>query len=77
MTIKGFKGNHTTSKLLDVIYFAVVTLSTVGYGDIVPDYTMTKLLTNFFILVGCGIIETLMNLLLTDMYVRLFFFFFE
>ena len=71
MTIKGFKGNHTTSKLLDVIYFAVVTLSTVGYGDIVPDSTMTKLFASFFVLFGCWITKTLLNLLLTDMYVRL------
>ncbi|KAK8533828.1 hypothetical protein V6N13_028484 [Hibiscus sabdariffa] len=60
----GFKGNETF-KPLDALYFMVVTLCTIGYGDIVPDTTFTKLFTCFFILIGFGFIDILLNGLVT------------
>jgi len=39
---------------LDAFYFVVVTVSTVGYGDIHPDSPMGKILTIGIILVGVG-----------------------
>lgn len=59
-----FKG-HKTFKPVDALYFTVVTLCTIGYGDIVPDSTFTKLFTCFFILVGFGFIDILLNGLVT------------
>jgi voltage-gated potassium channel len=41
---------------LDAYYFSVVTLATVGYGDITPQTAGGKLFTTFYILVGVGII---------------------
>ena len=41
---------------VDSYYFCVVTLATVGYGDLVPQTTLGKLFTTFYILVGIGII---------------------
>lgn len=60
--VKGgsFKG-HRTHNLIDALYFSVVTLCTIGYGDIVPDTMFTKLATCIFILVGFGIIDILLN----------------
>jgi len=43
-------------KILDAYYFCVVTLSTVGYGDLTPRTDIGKLFTTFYILVGIGII---------------------
>lgn len=60
----GFKSKETF-KPIDALYFTVVTLCTIGYGDIVPDSTFTKLFTCFFILVGFGIIDILLNGLVT------------
>ena len=41
--------------LLDALYFSVITLATVGYGDLHPTTTLSKLFTIFYILVGAGI----------------------
>lgn len=44
-------------------YYCVVTLSTVGYGDVVPTTTLTKSITIVYILVGCGFLaKTLSNI---------------
>ncbi|XP_077227693.1 two-pore potassium channel 3-like isoform X1 [Tasmannia lanceolata] len=59
-----FKGD-TTFRLVDALYFSAVTLCTIGYGDIVPNNTLTKLFTCGFILVGFGFIDILLNGLVT------------
>lgn len=41
--------------LLDAAFFAVVTISTVGYGELVPQTVLGKLFTMFYILVGLGV----------------------
>ncbi|SLN72936.1 voltage-gated potassium channel [Falsiruegeria litorea R37] len=40
---------------LDSIYFSVVTISTVGYGDFSPETAAGKIFTMFYILIGLGI----------------------
>ena len=57
---------HFVEKLnwLDAVYFCVVTLATVGYGDITPHTNLGKVFTMFYILTGVGIIATFANLLL-------------
>ncbi|KAF8409726.1 hypothetical protein HHK36_005805 [Tetracentron sinense] len=53
--IKGKK----TNGLLDAVYFCVVTMTTVGYGDLVPNSVLAKLLACVVVLTGmalCGII---------------------
>ncbi len=56
---------HFTEKLswIDSFYFSVVTLATVGYGDIVPQTPAGKLFTSFYILIGIGIIAGFANIL--------------
>ena len=41
---------------VDAIYFCVVTLATVGYGDLHPTTEVGKIFTVFYILGGLGII---------------------
>ncbi len=42
--------------LLDATYFCVVTLGTVGYGDITPKTELGKLFTVFYIIFGLAVI---------------------
>ena len=46
---------------LDSYYFSVVTLTTVGYGDIVPHTAAGKLFTTFYLMIGIGIITTFLS----------------
>jgi len=40
---------------IDSYFFTVVTLSTVGYGNLVPETVLGKIGTTFFIITGLGI----------------------
>jgi voltage-gated potassium channel Kch len=41
--------------LIDSLYFSVVTLATVGYGDLAPQTTAGKLFTIIYIFIGIGL----------------------
>jgi len=56
----GFPAIHTR---LDALYFTVVTLGTVGYGDIAPVSQSARALVTFQILVNLSLIATLIRLL--------------
>ena len=46
---------------IDCIYFSVITLSTIGYGDFSPQTDGGKLFTIFYIIIGIGIILSFIN----------------
>jgi voltage-gated potassium channel len=46
---------------LDSLYFCVITLTTVGYGDFSPQTDEGKLFTIFYIILGLGIILGFIN----------------
>ncbi len=47
--------------LLNSLYFSVITLTTVGYGDFSPSTTAGKIFTMFYIFIGIGIILGFVN----------------
>jgi hypothetical protein len=39
---------------VDSFYFSTATLTTVGYGDLVPTHNLSKILTSIYTLLGVG-----------------------
>lgn len=46
---------------IDSLYFSVITLTTIGYGDLSPQTVEGKLFTIFYIFIGIGIILSFIN----------------
>jgi hypothetical protein len=52
---------------IDSIYFCVVTLATVGYGDLTPTTDTGKIFTIFYILMGVGVLVGFASKLMTGL----------
>ncbi|KAH7351704.1 hypothetical protein KP509_19G011000 [Ceratopteris richardii] len=65
-TLRGqeFSG-PTTNWFFDALYFCVVTMCTIGYGDITPITPVAKLFSCAFVLVGFGIIDVLLSAMIS------------
>jgi voltage-gated potassium channel Kch len=47
--------------LLDSLYFSVITLATVGYGDLVPTTPIAKIFTMLYVINGISILLALLD----------------
>lgn len=47
--------------VIDSLYFSVMTMSTIGYGDFVPTTTLSKTFTIIFALLSIGVFVALMS----------------
>jgi len=47
--------------VIDSLYFSVMTMSTIGYGDFVPTTTLSKTFTIIFAILSIGIFVALMS----------------
>jgi len=47
---------------IDSLYFSVIILTTVGYGDLTPETTLGNLFAIVYILIGLGILLAFINL---------------
>ncbi len=56
---------HTVEgwRWLDALYFSLVTLATVGFGDLSPKTDFGKIFTMVYILVGLGLLAGFVNVL--------------
>ncbi|KAG7542406.1 EF-hand domain pair [Arabidopsis thaliana x Arabidopsis arenosa] len=52
---------NQTHPVVDGLYFCIVTMCTIGYGDITPNSVVTKLFSIMFVLVGFGFIDILLS----------------
>ncbi len=48
-------------RVLDSLYFTVITLTTIGYGDFSPTTDVSKIFTMFFVIAGVSFILGLLN----------------
>lgn len=44
--------------LVDSLYFCVITMATIGYGDLAPTSPLSKLFTVGFVILGVGLFAT-------------------
>jgi hypothetical protein len=51
---------------LDALYFSVITLSTVGYGDFSPTTSASKIFTMVYILLGLSIFASFAGMLVQE-----------
>lgn len=49
---------------INSLYFCVITLTTIGYGDIVPKTDLGKLFTTVYVIIGIGIFAAVINYLI-------------
>ncbi|XP_062197642.1 two pore potassium channel b-like [Phragmites australis] len=61
LAMDNISGDHTTSRALDALYFCVVTMTTVGYGDLVPDSDAAKLLACAFAFAGVALVGAFLS----------------
>lgn len=59
-----FYHNVESWSYVDALYFSVVSLTTVGYGDLAPTSQMSKIFTIVYIFIGIGIILSFINAIL-------------
>jgi voltage-gated potassium channel Kch len=48
---------------LDSLYFSVITLTTIGYGDFSPATDLGKIFTIFYIVIGLGMILSFIHII--------------
>lgn len=65
VAIYSFNRDHfsgvETHPVVDALYFCIVTMCTIGYGDIAPSTPITKIFACVFVLVGFGFIDILLS----------------
>lgn len=61
------KGQNGFSSIPDSIYWAIVTITTVGYGDISPVTSLGKFVASIIMLMGYGIIAVPTGIVTTEM----------
>ncbi|KAL4271831.1 hypothetical protein GQ457_13G001490 [Hibiscus cannabinus] len=60
-TIRNQIRGDKTNGILDAVYFCVVTMTTVGYGDLVPNSDLAKLLACAFVFTGMALIGLVLS----------------
>lgn len=49
--------------ILDCVYFSIITIATVGYGDFVPQTSLGKIFTIFYVVAGIGVFASAVSAL--------------
>lgn len=71
-TIESGQPNSQIKSMLDAVWWTVATISTVGYGDIVPITETGKIMAIFYMLFGISILGIFLSVLGTRFYKRRF-----
>ena len=52
--------------LADSLYFTIIALTTIGFGDFAPTTTLSRLFTVFYAIIGVGLIGILVHLIVSS-----------
>lgn len=52
LAYKGLDTSHPTATFVDFVYFSSITITSIGFGDILPAIHNTKLLTSLIGIIG-------------------------
>ena len=55
-TIEGHAQPETFGRILRALWWSVVTMTTLGYGDVVPVTVIGKVIATFIMLIGVGLV---------------------
>ncbi len=56
-----FYNRHEGWTLLDSAFFSLITLTTVGYGDLVPTTPLSKIFTMVYLILGISVLVGFLN----------------
>ena len=59
--IDGVGAENDKPSVVDCIYFAVITMTTVGYGDLSPSTNVGKLIGSLYLLFGCAAVAQVLG----------------
>ena len=66
--VESGKENSQINSVLDAFWWAVTTVTTVGYGDIIPVSDAGKILAIFYMFFGIGVLVIFLSVLGTNFY---------
>jgi hypothetical protein len=52
--------------LADSLYFTIIALTTIGFGDFAPTTTLSRLFTTVYAIIGVGLIALLVHLIVSS-----------
>lgn len=58
---RGLTNVSVWTKYIDSFYFVVITMNTVGFGDIVATNTIERIFSIFFVFIACGVFAYTIN----------------
>ncbi len=70
--VESGKENSQINSVLDALWWAVPTVTTVGYGDVIPVSDTGKILAIFYMFFGIGILVIFLSVIGTNFYKKRF-----
>jgi voltage-gated potassium channel len=71
-SVESQQPNSQINSMLDAVWWTVATVTTVGYGDVIPVTETGKIVAIFYMFFGIGVLALFISVLRTQFYKRRF-----